>query len=515
MASGLHPDAQMPEHHRPNFSEIVRNTLMVGGGSAVNMAIGLLRNKCAATLLGPSGVALTAVFTQIFEVGGAATGLGLGASGVRQIAAAQASGDPLKVARVAKTLRRTVWCTGGFALVLVVACSGLISQFTFGSAEYRGGVMLMAVTIFIRALMTSQTCILQGSRRVADTVKIGIIGALAALVTYVPFAYYMGPDGIAPGIVCATVMNLGVSWWYARKVPIADIEHSWAHTRHEVGGLLAFGLPMMLTSLVGTFGPYLERVVLLRTIGLEQLGQYQAAYALTGVTLGFVLSAMTADYYPKLMAHLGEPARLDKEVNAQIEISLLFALPGAVWMAVGAPLLISLLYTHEFAPAVAILAITVFGIIGRVLSWPLRLVLMAQGRSALLFIIEMGFTVIGIALLWILSSRHGAIGAGYAFVGIHILYAVSLVLAAPRLLGVRVSARNLRMALVGLAIITALAVNDACNPWLFARWALNITVGMAVSWACLAHLSHHTGWPLPGIRRRAAPPAPEQGGFGP
>lgn len=501
--------------HQPDFKGAVQSAVLVGGGSAVNMAIGLVRNKCAAALLGPSGVALTAVLTQIFEVGGAATGLGLGASGVRKIAAAQASGDPHKVARVAKTLRRTVWCTGGFALVLLIACSGWISWFTFGSPEYRGAVMLMAVTIFIRALMTSQTCILQGSRRVADTVKIGIVGAVAALVTYVPFAYYMGPDGIAPGIVCATLINLGVSWWYARKVPIVDIDHSWAHTRQEVGGLLAFGFPMMLTSLVGTFGPYFERVVLLKTIGLEELGQYQAAYALTGATLGFILSAMTADYYPKLMAHLGEPARLNKEVNAQIEISLLFALPGAVWMAAGAPVLISLLYTHEFAPAVAILAVTVFGIIGRVLSWPLRLVLMAQGRSALLFVIEMGFAALGIALLWILSLRHGAIGAGYAFVGMHLVYAASLVVASPRLLGVRVSPRNLKMALVGLAIIAALAVNDAWNPWPVARWSLNIIVSIAVSWVCLGYLSHHTGWHLPGIRRRAAPPVPEQGGFKP
>lgn len=497
-----------PDEHHPDFRGAVRSTMLVGGGSAVTMAIGLVRNKCIAGILGPSGIALTALFTQIFEVGGAATGLGLGASGVRQIAAAKVSEDPLRIARVAKTLRRTVWCTGGFALALVLATAGLISDFTFGSDSYRTAVMLLAFVIFIRALMTSQSCILQGSRRIADGVKVSIGGALAALVTYVPFAYFWGADGIAPGILCAAIINLTISWWYARKIPIQEIEHSWAHTRVEAKALLAFGLPMMLTSLVGTFGPYFERVVLLKTIGLQELGQYQAAYALTGMAVGFILSAMTADYYPKLMAHLDEPQRMNKEVNAQIEISMLFAIPGAVWMLVASPWLISLLYTHEFTPAVAILTVTVLGIIGRVISWPLRLVLMAQGRSALLFAVEVGFAVIGLGLIWFLSLRYGAMGGGYAFTAIHLLYAFCMILAAPRLLGIRVSAANVKMALGALMLVALLMVNVAYNPLAWLRWILGLGAATVTSVICLSYLAHHTGWHLPRFLRFGPPPTP-------
>ena len=496
--------------HHPDFRGAVRSAMLVGGGSAITIAIGLMRNKCIAAILGPSGIAVTAMLTQIFEVGGAATGFGLGASGVRQIAAAQSAQDPIRVARVAKTLRRTVWCTGMLALVLILVLAGPISQFTFETDAYRMPVMFLAFVIFIRALITSQTCILQGSRRIADGVKTSIFGALAALVTYVPFAYFWGTDGIAPGILCATLLNLAISWWYARKISIQPIEHSWADTRAEARNLLTFGLPMMLTSLVGTFSPYFERVVLLKTVGLQELGQYQAAYALTGVAVGFILSAMTADYYPKLMAHLDEPERMNKEVNAQIKISMLFAIPIATWILVASPLLIELLYTSEFTPAVAILAVTALGLVGRIISWPLRLVLMAQGRSALLFTIEVAFALVGLALISVFSLRYGALGGGYAFTAIHLFYASCMVFAAPRVLGVRVSAFNLKITAGTLMLISLLMVNAAYNPVAALRWLMGVCVATVITVICFSYLARHTGWHLPRLLRFG--PAPSTSG---
>jgi PST family polysaccharide transporter len=459
-------------------------------------------------LLGPPGIALTAIFTQIFEVGGAATGFGLGASGLRQIAAATATEDSVRMARVIKTLRRTVWCTGGLALLLMLIFAGTISEFTFESDAYRLPIMLLAIVIFVRALITSQSCILQGTRRIADGVKVSIGGAVAALVTYVPFAYFWKLDGIAPGILFATLINLGISWWYARKVQVAPIKHSWEHTRIEAKTLLAFGLPMMLTSLVGTFGPYFERVILLKTIGLKELGQYQAAYALNGVALGFILSAMMADYYPKLMAHLDQPARMTKEVNAQIEVSLLFAIPGATWMMAFAHFLISWLYTPEFLPAVAILMVTVFAIIARVVSWPLRLVLVARGHVGVLFLIEAGFALIGLFAAWFLSLKYGALGAGCAFVGTHIVFAFCMVMAAPRLLGVRISADNLIMTLSSIVIISLLLVNGWHSPSAAFRVSLDVVLASAATIICLRRLVRHTGWRLPNLRRNIPPSSP-------
>ena len=56
----------------PDFFDIFRKTVLVGGGALTNMAIGLVRNKFIAVLLGPAGIALAGIFTQLIEVIGAA-----------------------------------------------------------------------------------------------------------------------------------------------------------------------------------------------------------------------------------------------------------------------------------------------------------------------------------------------------------------------------------------------------------------------------------------------------------
>ena len=170
-------------------------------------------------------------------------------------------------------------------------------------------------------------------------------------------------------------------------------------------------------------------------------------------------------------------------------------------MLVASPWLITLLYTHEFTPAIAILTVTVLGIIGRVMSWPLRLVLMAQGRSALLFAVEVGFAVAGLALIWFLSLRYGAMGGGYAFTAMHLLYALCMILAAPRLLGVRVSSDNIKMALGALILIALLMINVAYNPVVLLRWILGFAAAIVTSVICLSYLAHHTGWHLPRFLR--------------
>ena len=153
----------------PDFISILRNTLMVGGGTLLKMAIGLGRNKAIAVLLGPAGIALAGIFNQMIEVVGAAFSLGLGTSGIRQIAASSASGDETKLARTVKTLRRTVWISGSAGALFLVFSSGLISQITFGVKEaptYVWSIALLGVAIIFRALSTGQGCVIQGLRKV-------------------------------------------------------------------------------------------------------------------------------------------------------------------------------------------------------------------------------------------------------------------------------------------------------------------------------------------------------------
>jgi PST family polysaccharide transporter len=485
-----------------DFVDTVRSTLLVGGGAALTMAIGIVRTKFVAALIGPSGVALFAVFNQIAEVFGAATSFGLGTSGVREIASAHAEGAPEKLARTVKTLRRTTWCTGLLGLLIMVFGSRLVSNMTFGGTAQAVPIAMLGLVVLVRALTTGQSCIVRGTRRLNDFVRINIGGAIGALVASVLCVFIWGTEGIVPGMVLAAMATLGVSWWYSRRIEVAPIEHSWQHTRVEARELLRFGLPIMLMGLVGTITPYFERVVLLRTIGLNDLGQYQAAYALTGVVTSFVITAMTADSYPKLVGMADDPVQMGKEVNGQIEASMLMSIPGVLCLFSLAPLVVPILYSREFAPAVEVLRITTLGVIGRLIAWPLRLAFMAKGMGGTVLGIEIGASIIGLGLLALLTPPFGLRGAGWAFVASNLIIPIAMVALIPWLAGIRVTAKNLLYAVTAFLAVCGLVVNVAITTSLLLQWTISGLVTITGCLLCARTLSQRTGWNLNRVLRR-------------
>ena len=487
----------------PDFVGTVRSTVLVGGGSLASMAIGLVRTKFVAALLGPSGVGLFSVFNQMAEVVGAVTSFGLGTSGVRQIAAAHATHDPEKLARTVTTLRRTTWCTGALGFVIMLAGARLASRATFGDVSKTLPISLLGIMVLLRALTTGRSCIVQGTRRIKDLVLLNVGGAIGGLLASVPCLYFWGTDGIVPGLVLTSVATLALSWWYSRRIHVSPIVHSWRDTRREASQLFRFGFPLMLMGLVGTLSPYVERVILLRTIGLSDLGQYQAAYALTGVLTSFVIAAMTADCYPKLVGLAGDADLFGREVNGQIEASLLMAIPGMLWLFALSPLVLVVLYSPEFSPAVPVLRITILGVIGRLVSWPLRLAFMARGMGVTILIIELASALVGLGLLAFLTPRLGLRGAGWAFAAANLLLPLAQLVLLPRLLGIRVSPANLTRAFWGFLALGALGANEVFNPLAGLRWTLAALIAGVGAWVCARALSHRTGWTLRRLWDRA------------
>jgi enterobacterial common antigen flippase len=82
----------------------------------------------------------------------------------------------------------------------------------------------------------------------------------------------------------------------------------------------------------------------------------------------FVLSAMGADFHPRLTATIHDRAQPARAVNEQTEIGVLLALPGLLAALTLAPLAIKLLYTPQFLHASDLLPWMALGVFGQVIS---------------------------------------------------------------------------------------------------------------------------------------------------
>ena len=159
-----------------SYSQILRATSIVGGGKVLTILIGLVRSKVLALLLGPAGIGVMGLLQGVMSTGSTLFGLGMGSSGVRQIAAAD--GDPAKLSTVRKALWRSNVVLGLIGLAVLWGFSEPISRLVFGEAGRATDVAWMGVGVLISLIATSQTALLQGMRRIGDMVKAGLVGAL-------------------------------------------------------------------------------------------------------------------------------------------------------------------------------------------------------------------------------------------------------------------------------------------------------------------------------------------------
>ena len=108
---------------KTSYGEILKSTALVGGSSALNIGIGIVRTKAMAILLGPAGFGLMGLYSSIVDLAQSVAAMGVSSSGVRQIAEAAGSDDKERIARTATVLKRVSVVLGIVGAILLVIIS--------------------------------------------------------------------------------------------------------------------------------------------------------------------------------------------------------------------------------------------------------------------------------------------------------------------------------------------------------------------------------------------------------
>lgn len=455
---GAPSSAQQARLPRQSYREILKSSAMIGGSAAINVCIGIVRTKAMAVLLGPAGYGLMGAYTLIIDLARNVAQLGLSASGVRQIAESTASNDTARIARTVTVLRRLSLACGLLGAALLAAFSGPISTLTFGSDQHAGSVAWLSLAVLFSVVAGNQGALLQGMRRIGDLSKLAVLGGLLGTLVGVPMVYFLGEDGLAPTLVVVAACSVATSWWYSRRIPIVAPALSRADVARESAGLLKLGMAFLASSLLMIGAAYVVRIIVLRKAGLDAAGAYHAAWTLGGLYIGFVLQALGTDFYPRLVGVAQDNVQCNRLVNEQAQVSLLLAVPGVLLTLTLAPLVVSLFYSSEFAPAVAVLRWICLGMALRVLTWPIGFIVVAKNRQVLFVTIELAWTTVNVGLTWWCVEAFGVNGAGIAFFGSYVFHALLVYPIVRRLSGFRWSAVNVKTASGCFALMAAVFI---------------------------------------------------------
>jgi O-antigen/teichoic acid export membrane protein len=462
---------------KKSYGQILKSSALIGGSQVANIAIGIVRTKAMAMLLGPAGFGLFGLYGSIANLTQSLAGMGINSSGVRQIAEAVGSRDKPRIARTAAVLRRTSIVLGLLGAALLVLFSRQVSRLTFGGTERAAAVSLLSIAVFFSLVSGGQGALIQGMRRIADLAKMNVLGAFFGLCISVPLVYFFREKGVVPSLIGVAAMTILTSWWYSRNIEVQVSTVTLSQVRQEASALLKLGSAFMASGLLTLGVAYAVRITVLRKLGFEATGLYQSAWTMGGLYVSFILQAMGADFYPRLTASVHDKPECNRLVNEQTLVGLLLAGPGVLATLTFAPLVIALFYTAKFGGAVGILRWICLGAILQVITWPMGFVIVAKGKQGLFILSELAWAIAAASLAWVCVKYYGLNGAGIAFFASYVFHGFLTYPIVRHLSGFCWSAENRRIGLLFLCLIGVVFGGFYVLPLL---WASGIGIVTAV-----------------------------------
>lgn len=445
-----------------SYRQILRSSSIIGGASVINILVSLLRTKVSAMLLGPAGVGLIGLFTNLVATGSGVAGLGFGNVGTRQIAQATATEDPTRIA----TARRALfWGTLVLAILGAVGfwvLRGPLAARVMKDPSLASDIGWLALAVALSIASVSQYALLNGLRRIGDIARISIGSAVASTLVGIGALWAWGYSGIVVYVIAVPLAAFVLGHWYVSRLPRVDNQRlRFGELAVEWKTLARLGFAFMVAGLAGTAGQLVVRLLVQRELGVEALGHFQAAWAISMTYIGFVLGAMGTDYYPRLTAIIHDHAAVNRLVNEQTEVALLLAAPVLLAMLGLAPWVIELLYSKQFGEAVAVLRWQVLGDVLKIASWPLGFILLASGAGKIYMTTEWMAMVIFAGLTWMLLPIAGLVATGLSFLGMYVICLAVVLLLAKQRTGFRYLAQ-VRWLLVA-TVLAAAAVMALAN----------------------------------------------------
>jgi O-antigen/teichoic acid export membrane protein len=367
-----------------------------------------------ALLTGPAGLGLLGVLTAISGAGTTLAALGTDSSATRRIALARDT--PGEMRRLRLVLAGIAVVHGLVVLAALWLLRSPISAWTLASPDFALEIGLTGAAVALSLAAGLQIAQLQGHGRVRDIARINIVSSIIGTVVGLAAVLVCG----LPGLIVLVVAQPAVGAVLAARqtARLGAVAGPWPGLAALGGVWLALvreGAPLMLSYLVLALVPLAIRAIVIGELGMAAGGHFHAAWTMSALYVGFLLSAMSADYFPRLSGLVHDPRAANHLINDQIELGLAIGGVAILVVLALAPVLVPLLYSKAFQPAVEIVEWQALGNLLKIAGWPIAFLSMARGRSLQFLAIELAWSGVLLAAVWFGLPQLGLVVTGLAF----------------------------------------------------------------------------------------------------
>jgi O-antigen/teichoic acid export membrane protein len=442
---------------------LIKSMMTIGSAQALKILISIARIKILAVMLGPAGLGLLGIYNSLLETSSKVAGLGLSSSGVRELANAREDEETLS--RVRLVLFTAHLAQGGLAMVLVWLIREPLALWLFGHAQQATAVGFIGIAVLLTLLAASQTALLQGLRRITDLSYVTVFGILAGTAAGLIGVWIDGEDGLIWFVLAQPLGTIAVALYFTHRLPGPQIASlSLPEIWNVWRPMAALGVVFMLGELASAVTLLLIQSRIAQEIGLDGTGIFAAAWGISMQYTGFLVTAMTADYYPRLTEVIRDRPASNRLMNDQIQLGLAVGGPVLLLLIGFAPWVVDTLYSNEFSAAAELVQWQAVGNVFMLASWPIAFAFVAAARSRIYLFTEIFWSALFLAMAWGGLSLLGIEATGAAFTVSYILYFALLVVLARKIHGFQWEKLSIQLTAVHGALACSLLALTAMAP---------------------------------------------------
>lgn len=412
----------MSDNNQSSYRSIFKATSLFGGVQVYQILIQIIKSKFVAVLLGPAGVGIMGLYQSGLQLVQQFSSMGLANSAVRDVSEANGSNDIQRIAKTTTVVRKLVWITGLLGLIIVACCSPLLSKMSFGNYDYTIPFIFLSVTLLLDQLSAGQRVVLQGMRRLKDLAKCTAFGVTFGLITSVPLYYWLGIDGIVPTLILNSTCSLTLSWIYSRRIKVEKVQITHQQTLKQGKQMLVMGVSMSLSGIFATIVSYVIRAFIQNGGGVEQVGLFQAGFAIMTTYVGMVMNAIATDYYPRLAAINKDNIKCREAVSQQGEIATMIMAPMLTICLAFMPIVLNILYSDSFLAANEYISWACLGMMLRLAAWVISFLFVAKAESKMFLKLELCANFFYLVFSLVGYHYFGLTGLGIAFALEYVVY---------------------------------------------------------------------------------------------
>lgn len=434
----------------------LRATALLGTSSAIGIASSLVSQKILALVIGPNGIGLLGLYQSLFALTSMIASMGIGVALVRLVAGALTEGQSARVGE----LRGAAWLLtavlGVLTVTLMLIFRTPIARVALGNSTLSTGMPLVGIALFLTLATNLQTSVLNAFHRVGSLTRVGILVSVVPGAVLVVLAWLRRDSGILPALVVGGLFTWAVTSFALRRDLRGDrVQLRGDGVMRAASDLLRFGAPYTASMIVGTGVTLGLPILALHALGPQAVGYYRAALAVSVNYLGFLLSAMALDYYPRIAGASVAPDILNHLVNQQQRLVMVLGMPIILGGLALAPFLIPLIYSARFLPTVSILEWQLIGDVFRFSSWTMSFVILARSGSRVFFATELASGITTATATWLGIRWFGLDGLGIGFLAGYTVYYLVVWGVTRSQFGLRWTTEN-RLAMLGSVLVVGL-----------------------------------------------------------